>query len=110
MGELLVMETRATPGTGEATVEMDFSIWQKAPKERTAAYSPRDGVREWFTENAETILLRPHTAYPILAYLKWTRPFFRAADQHVRGRHSANRSAQSGVASATRMLATKRFA
>ena len=65
---------------------IDFSIWKNAPKERTAAYFPtystvsraiqgamRVWVREWFAANPE-ILLRPHTAYPVLVYQS-TTPF-----------------------------------
>lgn len=65
---------------------IDFSVWKRAPKERTAAYFPtystvskamqtsmRGWVREWFFSNPE-VLLRPHTAYPILVY-QCTHPF-----------------------------------
>jgi hypothetical protein len=65
---------------------VDFSVWKSAPKERTAAYFPtysaiskamqtamRGWVREWFNENPE-VLLRPHTAYPILVF-QCTHPF-----------------------------------
>ncbi len=64
----------------------DLSAWTRAPKERTAEYFPtystvskamqtamRGWVREWFNENTE-VLLRPHTAYPILVY-QCTHPF-----------------------------------
>ena len=64
----------------------DFSAWKRAPKERTAAYFPtystvskamqtamRGWVREWFGGNPE-VLMRPHTAYPILVY-QCTHPF-----------------------------------
>lgn len=66
--------------------EIDFSVWKSAPKERTAAYFPtyaavsramqgalRGWVREWFQANPE-VLMRPHTAYPILVY-QCTNPF-----------------------------------
>ena len=66
-----------------ATSDIDFSVWKRAPKERTAAYFPtyskamqtamRSWVREWFAGNTE-ILMRPHTAYPILVY-QCTHPF-----------------------------------
>jgi len=65
---------------------VDFSVWKLAPKERTPEYFPtystvskamqtamRGWVREWFTANPE-VLLRPHTAYPILVY-QCTHPF-----------------------------------
>lgn len=97
MGELIMMPSR---GTEESQPEpekkdakpsavnssIDFSVWKNAPKERTAAYFPtystvskamqtamRGWVREWFAANPE-ILLRPHTAYPILVY-QCTHPF-----------------------------------
>jgi len=97
MGELIVMpvrhdaateavESNAAPVSVECHSEIDFSVWQKAPKERTPAYFPtytaisktlqtalRGWVREWFAANPE-ILLRPHTAYPILVY-QCTHPF-----------------------------------
>lgn len=65
---------------------LDFSGWLNAPKERTAAYFPtysavsramqtamRGWVREWFQANPE-ILLRPHSAYPVLVF-QCTHPF-----------------------------------
>jgi hypothetical protein len=65
---------------------IDFSVWKMAPKERTPAYFPtysavsramqgamRGWVREWFQSNPD-ILMRPHTAYPILVY-QCTHPF-----------------------------------
>lgn len=97
MGELIMMPSRNTEAE-EAIVErsqapvsaevssIDFSVWKRAPKERTTAYFPtystvsramqtamRGWVREWFSANPE-ILLRPHTAYPILVY-QCTHPF-----------------------------------
>ncbi len=97
MGELIMMPTREdaaadatqpdtnTPERVENT-EIDLSVWMNAPRERTAAYFPtystvskamqtalRAWVREWFNANTE-ILLRPHTAYPILVY-QCTHPF-----------------------------------
>jgi hypothetical protein len=66
--------------------EIDFTIWKNAPKERTTGYFPayaaiskalqtalRGWVREWFRANPE-ILLRPHSAYPVLVY-QCTTPF-----------------------------------
>jgi len=91
MGELIMMPSRNTEAAEAAepaveTSSIDFSIWKKAPRERTAAYFPtystvskaiqtamRGWVRDWFTANPE-ILLRPHTAYPILVY-QCTHPF-----------------------------------
>lgn len=104
MGELIMMPVRtaaqnetgtcrATPASvteiplsRESNPAIDFSLWKSAPKERTPAYFPtysavskaiqttlRCWVREWFKDNAE-ILLRPHTAYPILVY-QCTHPF-----------------------------------
>ncbi len=70
----------------QSNSSVDLSVWKRAPKERTAAYFPtysivskaiqtalRGWVREWFNANTE-ILLRPHTAYPILVY-QCTHPF-----------------------------------
>lgn len=69
-----------------ANSDIDFSVWKMAPKERTPAYFPtysavsramqtamRGWVREWFESNPD-ILMRPHTAYPILVY-QCTHPF-----------------------------------
>jgi len=100
MGELIIMPSRNqesapehTPAIDENPTPMpdgssgiDFSVWRRAPKERTPAYFPtysivskamqtamRGWVRDWFSSNPE-ILLRPHTAYPILVY-QCTHPF-----------------------------------
>lgn len=93
MGELIMMPVRNAEAAikDEAPVSAefsgtDFSAWKSAPKERTAAYFPtystvsraiqgamRGWVREWFAANPE-VLLRPHTAYPILVY-QCTTPF-----------------------------------
>ena len=109
MGELIVMPARNTDNADNAQANecntehvaeiiefpaaeksdsqsIDFAVWKRAPKERTAAYFPtystvskamqtalRSWVREWFNANAE-ILLRPHTAYPILVF-QCTHPF-----------------------------------
>jgi hypothetical protein len=85
MGELIIMPSRKTEAE-EATSSIDFSVRKRAPKERTVAYFPaysavsramqaamRGWVREWFFANPK-ILLRPHTAYPILVYQS-THPF-----------------------------------
>ncbi len=100
MGELIMMPVRNTEAqaaktaadhteptaTATATSSIDFTVWKRAPRERTAAYFPtyaaiskamqttmRGWVREWFQANPE-ILLRPHTAYAILVY-QCTTPF-----------------------------------
>jgi hypothetical protein len=98
MGELVMMPKRNTTATQEVAIAkdekqeaaqisgIDFSVWKSAPKERTAAYFPtysavskamqtamRAWAREWFNANPE-VLLRPHTAYPILVY-QCTTPF-----------------------------------
>ncbi len=97
MGVLIMMPSRKTEqekateqqqaaSPNAQTAAVDFAVWQRAPKERTAAYFPtysavskaiqttmRGWVREWFAANPE-VLLRPHTAYPILVY-QCTHPF-----------------------------------
>lgn len=96
MGKLIEMPTQNQAPTevnfenskSQATLvtSIDFSVWNSAPKERTAAYFPtysavskamqtamRQWVREWFLANAE-ILQRPHAAYPILVF-QCTHPF-----------------------------------
>jgi hypothetical protein len=132
MGELIVMpmakqeppEIRVPEGN-----EIDLSIWRQAPKERTAAYFPtysaisrvmqrslRDWVRDWFTANAEAILLRPHTAYSILVY-QCTHPFsgrptntFTYDIQQTELLDRAFASAVNKLGGELRMLDTKRFA
>ena len=121
MGELIMMPTRAT------LTEIDFSVWKKAPKERTVAYFPtyssvskaiqsalRGWVREWFAANAE-ILLRPHTAYPILVY-QCTHPFsgkptniFTYDIQQTEALERAFASAASKLGRELKTLDTKRF-
>ncbi|MDQ2839928.1 MAG: hypothetical protein M3Y72_02585 [Acidobacteriota bacterium] len=77
---------RANSTAVEENASIDLSAWKRAPRERTTAYFPtystvskamqtalRGWVREWFSANTE-ILLRPHTAYPILVY-QCTHPF-----------------------------------
>lgn len=93
MGVLIEMTARnekACARVSEApktsAVAADLSVWENAPKERTAAYFPtysavskamqtamRGWVREWFNSNPE-VLLRPNTAYPILVF-QCTHPF-----------------------------------
>jgi hypothetical protein len=97
MGVLIMMPARNTESNAAAeqktaavataeAVNIDFSVWRNAPRERTAAYFPtystvskamqtalRGWVREWVAGNPE-VLLRPHTAYPILVYQS-TTPF-----------------------------------
>ena len=97
MGELIMMpkpkaevaeaveEKQQAAGSAEPS-DINFSLWKRAPKERTAAYFPtystvskamqtalRGWVREWFAVNPE-ILKRPHSAYPILVF-QCTHPF-----------------------------------
>jgi hypothetical protein len=138
MGELIVMPLRNTetnhtvdkqqekqegPQTG-----IDFSIWKRAPKERTAAYFPtysavsramqgamRTWTREWFHANPE-ILMRPHTAYPILVY-QCTHPFggkptniFTYDIQQTETLDRAFRSAASKLGRELKTLDTKRLA
>ncbi|MBV9441752.1 MAG: hypothetical protein JO217_03570 [Acidobacteriaceae bacterium] len=80
------MEEKTTAAAGCESTTIDFSVWRNAPRERTAAYFPtystvskamqtalRGWVREWVAVNPE-VLLRPHTAYPILVYQS-TTPF-----------------------------------
>lgn len=65
---------------------IDFFVWKRAPKERTANYFPtysaisramqtamRKWVSDWFFAHPE-ILPRPHTAYAVLVY-QATHPF-----------------------------------
>ncbi len=99
MGVLIMMPSRNTEAQAEIeqkntattsanvdTAGIDFSVWKNAPRERTAGYFPtysavskamqtamRGWVREWLAANPE-VLLRPHTAYPILVY-QCTNPF-----------------------------------
>lgn len=107
--------------------DIDFSVWQKAPKERTAAYFPtysavsrvmqtalRGWVREWFHANPE-ILMRPHSAYPILVY-QCTHPFagkrtniFTYDIQETTILDRAFSSAAKALAHELKALDTKRF-
>jgi hypothetical protein len=130
VGELIMMPMRnaeAQPAGRATLVETDFSVWKKAPKERTVAYFPtyssvskamqgalRGWVREWFAANAE-ILLRPHTAYPILVY-QCTHPFsgkptniFTYDIQQTEALERAFASAASKLGRELKALDTKRF-
>ncbi|MBV8906949.1 MAG: hypothetical protein JOZ22_25195 [Acidobacteriia bacterium] len=134
MGELIMMPSRDTDAvnsnTPKAPVEssgIDFSVWKRAPKERTQAYFPtysavskamqaamRAWVREWFAANPE-ILLRPHTAYPILVY-QCTHPFsgkptniFTYDIQQTEALHRAFASAANKLGRELKSLDTKRF-
>ncbi len=141
MGELIMMPLRKPEAAEQAHVAIenndsqtatecsgiDFSVWKKAPKERTAAYFPtysivsramqaamRGWVREWFAANPE-ILLRPHTAYPILVY-QCTHPFsgkptnmFTYDIQQTEALDRAFGSAAHKLGRELKMLDTKRF-
>ena len=104
---------------------IDFSVWLKAPRERTAAYFPtysavskamqtamRAWVREWFAENMD-ILKKPHTAYSVLVY-QCTHPFsgrptniFTYEIQQTETLHKAFRSAANKLGSYLRSMDTK---
>jgi hypothetical protein len=133
MGELIMMPSRNTKvdaSAVETSAEnsgIDFSVWKRAPKERTAAYFPtystvskaiqtamRGWVREWFASNPE-ILLRPHTAYPILVY-QCTHPFsgkptnmFTYDIQQTEALNRAFASAANKLGRELKTLDTKRF-
>lgn len=130
MGELIMMPMRNTEAeTTEPAMSngIDFSVWKKAPRERTTAYFPtysavskamqaalRGWVREWFAANAE-VLLRPHTAYPILVY-QCTHPFsgkptnmFTYDIQQTDALERAFASAASKLGRELKALDTKRF-
>ena len=130
MGELIMMPMRNTEAeTLEPAMSsgIDFSVWKKAPRERTTAYFPtysavskamqaalRGWVREWFATNAE-VLLRPHTAYPILVY-QCTHPFsgkptnmFTYDIQQTEALQRAFASAASKLGRELKALDTKRF-
>jgi hypothetical protein len=138
MGELIMMPLRKTeaeeaivekseaPESAEA-MSIDFSVWKRAPKERTAGYFPtystvskamqtamRSWVREWFSANPE-ILLRPHTAYPILVF-QCTHPFsgkptniFTYDIQQTEALNRAFASAANKLGRELKTLDTKRF-
>jgi hypothetical protein len=138
MGKLLVMPSRtsqpartanAIPQTTVKTNfdETDFSVWENAPRERTAAYFPtysavskaiqtamRAWVREWFVSNLE-ILQRPNAAYAILVY-QCTHPFsgrptnmFTYEIQQTDTLNRAFRSAANKLGRQLKVLDTKRF-
>jgi hypothetical protein len=136
MGELIMMPKRETATAHASAVEtkradqtsdIDFSVWKTAPKERTAAYFPtysaiskamqtamRGWVREWFNANPE-VLLRPHTAYPILVY-QCTTPFsgkptniFTYDIQQTEALNRAFASAASKLGRDLKQLDTKNF-
>lgn len=106
---------------------IDFSVWKNAPKERTAAYFPtystvskamqsalRGWVREWFNANPE-VLLRPHTAYPVLVF-QCTHPFAGKATnvftydiQQTEALNRAFTSAASKLGRELRTLDTKKY-
>ncbi len=122
-----VSEKQKTPANVENS-SIDFSVWKRAPKERTAAYFPtystvskamqtalRGWVREWFAANPE-ILLRPHTAYAILVY-QCTHPFsgkptnmFTYDVQQTEALDRAFASAANKLGRELKALDTKRFA
>ncbi len=132
MGELIMMPSRNTEPeekvveSTEAT-SIDFSVWKRAPKERTVAYFPtystvskamqtamRGWVRDWFTVNPE-ILLRPHTAYAILVY-QCTHPFsgkptniFTYDIQQTEALNRAFSSAANRLGRELKAIDTKRF-
>ena len=107
---------------------IDFSVWKNAPKERTAAYFPtystiskemqtamRGWVREWFNANPE-ILLRPHSAYPVLVF-QCTHPFAGKATnvftydiQQTEALNRAFTSAASKLGRELKTLDTKKYA
>ena len=130
MGELIMMPMRNIEAeTAEPAMSsgIDFSVWKKAPRERTTAYFPtysavskamqaalRGWVREWFAANPE-VLLRPHTAYPILVY-QCTHPFsgkptnmFTYDIQQTDALERAFASAASKLGRELKALDTKRF-
>lgn len=120
--------TEAEPANAPAeSTGTDFSVWKRAPKERTQSYFPtystvskamqtamRGWVREWFAANPE-ILLRPHTAYPILVY-QCTHPFsgkptniFTYDIQQTEALHRAFASAANKLGRELKTLDTRRF-
>jgi len=104
---------------------IDFSVWTKAPRERTAAYFPtysavskamqtaiRGWVREWFADNME-ILQKPHAAYSVLVY-QCTHPFagrptniFTYEIQQTETLHKAFRSAANRLGRHLKSMDTK---
>jgi hypothetical protein len=122
-------ESRAAEGqSSPALGNIDFSVWKNAPRERTAAYFPtysaisraiqgamRGWVREWFNANPE-VLLRPHTAYPVLVF-QCTHPFAGKATnvftydiQQTEALDRAFTSAASKLGRELKTLDTKKYA
>src|SRR4051794_5379931 len=122
-------ESRAAEGQSRpALSNIDFSVWKNAPRERTAAYFPtysaisraiqgamRGWVREWFNANPE-VLLRPHTAYPVLVF-QCTHPFAGKATnvftydiQQTEALDRAFTSAASKLGRELKTLDTKKYA
>jgi hypothetical protein len=138
MGLLIEMPVRHTvlQGSENSAAEpssacagnIDFSVWKNSPKERTAAYFPtystiskamqaamRGWVREWFNANPE-VLLRPHTAYPVLVF-QCTHPFAGKATnvftydiQQTEALNRAFTSAASKLGRELKTLDTKKYA
>ena len=121
--------TRASGTQSSASfANIDFSVWENAPKERTAAYFPtystiskaiqatmRGWVREWFNANPE-ILLRPYSAYPVLVF-QCTHPFAGKATnvftydiQQTEALNRAFTSAASKLGRELKTLDTKKYA
>ena len=139
MGELIMMPVRKTQAADAVEMnervavpqiensDIDFTVWRKAPRERTAAYFPtystvskamqtamRAWVREWFAANPE-ILLRPHSAYPVLVF-QCTHPFsgrptniFTYDIQQTEALNRAFASAANKLGRELKTLDTKRF-
>jgi hypothetical protein len=136
MGELIEMPSGKAEAGAEMEpphaetsqeIEIDFSAWQNAPRERTAAYFPtysavskaiqtamRAWVREWFAENLE-ILQKPHAAYAMLVY-QCTHPFagrptniFTYEIQQTETLNRAFRSAANKLGRDLKALDTKRM-
>jgi hypothetical protein len=124
-GESEASKTDENASSQESAI--DFSVWKMAPKERTPSYFPtyaavsramqtalRGWVREWFQANPD-VLMRPHTAYPILVY-QCTHPFagkrtniFTYDIQETAILDRAFSSAANTLARELRALNTKRF-
>ena len=120
-------DSNAVADAASEACGLDFSVWMKAPKERTAAYFPtysavskamqtamRSWVREWFRANPE-ILLRPHTAYPILLF-QCTHPYagrptniFTYDIQQTEALNRAFSSAASKLGGELKLLDTKKL-
>ncbi len=124
----VIVDDNAVPAPAPvASSGTDFSVWKRAPKERTVNYFPtystvsramqgamRAWVREWFAANVE-ILLRPHTAYAILVY-QCTHPFagkptnmFTYDIQQTEALDRAFASAANKLGRELKALDTKRF-